>query len=164
MTVMSNGWATGAASAQAARCMRRLATLALLLPLVAGCADQKRVKPKQALRTSDMQTIDSSDAAPAPINPPPMVTDEGPAPKPKANVAQADAPPPPTAADEALRAALPFAPAIAMDPVDGSKISIRADTPQIDLKNRIYYFRSDENKRIFAANPDQFTKGLFSHL
>ena len=65
--------------------------------------------------------------------------------------------------DEALRAALPFAPAIALDPVDGSKISIRANTASFESKGRIYYFASEANKRTFAASPDQYLKGVFAH-
>ena len=111
-----------------------------------------------------MKTIDSADVRPAAIDPPPMLTDEAPPPKPKENVAQADAPPPPSQQDEVLRAALPFAPAIAMDPIDGSKISIRASTPTIEYKNKIFYFSSETNKRVFTSNPEQYTKGVFSHL
>jgi YHS domain-containing protein len=69
-----------------------------------------------------------------------------------------------TPEDEKLRATLPFSPAIAMDPVDGSKISIRATTPVLKYKNKIYFFSSETNKRAFVATPDQFTKGAFSHL
>ena len=93
-----------------------------------------------------------------------MLTEEAPPPKLKDNLAQADAPPPPTPQDEAVRAALPFAPAIGMDPVDGSKISIRASTPMTEYKNKIFYFSSEANKRTFTANPEQYLKGLFSHL
>jgi len=75
-----------------------------------------------------------------------------------------DAPPPPTAQDEAMRASLPFAPAIAMDAVDGSKISIRASTPTLEYKNKLYYFSSEDHKRQFLADPEQYTKGVFSHL
>jgi YHS domain-containing protein len=111
-----------------------------------------------------MRTIDTVDTRPQVLDPPPLVTDEGPAPKPKVDVAQPDAPPPPTEADEQFRAAMPFAPAIAMDPVDGSKISMRIGTPEAEYKGHIYYFSSEDNKRTFVANPDQFTKGVFSHL
>jgi YHS domain-containing protein len=113
---------------------------------------------------AEMKTIDSADVRPAVIDPPPMLADEAPPPKPKENVAQADAPPPASPQDEALRAALPFAPAIAMDPVDGSKISIRASTPTFEYKNKIFYFSSEPNKRTFTSNPEQYTKGVFSHL
>ncbi len=111
-----------------------------------------------------MQTVESVDARPTRLDPPPLLTDEGPAPKPKTKVAQQDAPPPASPQDEALRAALPFAPAIAMDPVAGSKISIRVNTPTTEYKGHIYYFSSEANKRTFMANPDQYTKGVFSHL
>jgi len=111
-----------------------------------------------------MRTIDSANVRPAPIDPPPMLTDEAPPLKPLNIVAQADAPPPPTPQDEALRASLPFSPAIAMDAVDGSKISIRASTPTVEYKNKLYYFSSEDHKRTFQANPEQYTKGLFSHL
>lgn len=110
-----------------------------------------------------MRTIDSADPRPAIVEPPPELTDEAPPPKPK-NLAEAQRTIPLTPQDERFRASLPFSPAIAMDPVDGSKISIRATTPKIEYKNRIYYFSSEANKRIFAASPEQFTKGAFSHL
>jgi YHS domain-containing protein len=54
---------------------------------------------------------------------------------------------------------LPFAPAIAMDPVDGSKVSIRPDTPWVEHKGRLYYFSSAKNKQIFVASPDTYLKG-----
>ena len=138
--------------------------LVLVMVLVAACRGSKSTSPQQPAVHSEMKTIDSGAVRPAVIDPPPMLTDEAPPPKPKENVAQADAPPPPTAQDEAVRAALPFAPAIAMDPIDGSKISIRASTPTFEYKNKIFYFSSEENKRIFQSNPEQYTKGVFSHL
>ena len=63
-----------------------------------------------------------------------------------------------------IRAALPFSPGIAMDPIDGSKISIRATTPIFEYKNRLYYFSSETNKRAFASNPEQFLKEGFTKL
>ena len=119
---------------------------------------------QKASAASDIQTVDSTDPRPAVIDPPPVLTDEGPAPKPKGGVLSEDAPPPPTAQDEALRASLPFAPAIALDPVDGSKISIRAGTPVADYKGHLYYFSSEATKRTFLASPDQYLKGAFAHL
>jgi YHS domain-containing protein len=53
---------------------------------------------------------------------------------------------------------LPFAPAIAMDPVDGSKVSISPDTPVTEYKNRLYYFSSAKNRQAFVANPDTYLK------
>jgi YHS domain-containing protein len=111
---------------------------------------------------NELQTIDSADIKPAPVQPPPVLTDEGPAPKPKTDVMSPDAPPPPTPQDEALRASLPFAPAIALDPVNGSKLSIRANTISYEFKGRIFYFSGEDSKRTFIANPTEFTKGVFS--
>jgi YHS domain-containing protein len=132
--------------------------------MVAGCRPASRASVTQPQGQAEVRTIDSSNVRPATIDAPPMLTDEAPPPKTSTNLAQADAPPPPTAQDEALRASLPFAPAIAMDAVDGSKISIRASTPTVEYKNKLYYFSSEEHKRTFVANPEEYTKGLFSHL
>ena len=88
-----------------------------------------------------------------------MLSEEAPAPKPK-NAAEAQNQIPLSEKDEQLRASLPFAPAIAMDPVDGSKISIRADTPQFEYKGRIFYFHSAENRATFQANPEQYAKAM----
>lgn len=57
---------------------------------------------------------------------------------------------------------LPFAPAIAMDPVDGSKVSITPDTPMVEHKDRIYYFSSAKNRQAFLANPDGYLKDKFA--
>jgi len=138
--------------------------LILVLVTVACGGAKKGAAPAQQAAHSEMKTIDSVVPRPAVVDPPPMLTDEAPPPKPKENVAQADAPPPPSQQDEVLRASLPFAPAIAMDPIDGSKISIRASTPTFEYKNKIFYFSSEENKKIFQSNPEQYTKGVFSHL
>ncbi len=156
---------------------RLLVLLAVLLAAAAAIACSRgEPRPGQAPvreaasrpatgSATDMQTMDNADMRPTVMDPPPMLTEVGaPTPKLKIDVARPDAPPPPTAADEALRASLPFTPAIAMDPVDGSKISIRTSTPMYEYKGRIFYFSSDEKKRTFAASPETYTKGLFSHL
>jgi YHS domain-containing protein len=132
--------------------------------MAAGCRPASQTSVAQPQAKAEMRTIDSSNVRPATIDAPQMLTDEAPPPKTSTNLAQADAPPAPTAQDEALRAGLPFAPAIAMDAVDGSKISIRASTPTVEYKNKLYYFSSEEHKRTFVANPEEYTKGLFSHL
>lgn len=137
--------------------MRSMAIF-LCCATVVACG-RSTARTQRARQTTEMQTIDSVQPEPVVIDPPPMLTDEGPAPKPKVDVTQPDAPPPPTPQDEALRASLPFAPAIGLDPVDGSKISIRASTPVTEYKNRIYYFSSEKNKRTFLANPEQYLKG-----
>jgi len=143
---------------------RLLMALAVLGSMTVACSRKAPAAEAKVKPTSEMRTIDSANVPTATIEPPPMLTDEAPPVKTIDNVAQADAPPPPTPQDEALRASLPFAPAIAMDAVDGSKISIRASTPTMEYKNKLYYFSSEDHKRQFAANPEQYTKGLFSHL
>ena len=136
----------------------------LLGAIAAGCARNPPANATRPKPNTELRTIDSSPPHLAPINPPPMLTDEAPPVKTVTGLAQADAPSPPTPQDEALRASLPFAPAIAMDPVDGSKISIRASIPTVEYKNKLYYFANEDHKRTFMANPEQYTKGLFSHL
>lgn len=134
--------------------------IAILLLLAAAC---RQSHPAAATRAKDeMRTLDSADARPALIEPPPVLTDEAPPPKPHDAVA-AQNQVPLTEADEQMRAHLPFAPAIGLDPVDGTKISIRANTPTYELKGRVYYFTSEENKRTFMASPQQYLKGAF-HL
>lgn len=140
--------------------MNKFATLLPLLAVVA-CHQPAR-RPARPAQTVQMQTIDSVDMRRTVVDPPPTLTDVGPAPKPKPN--QQSNAQPLDARDEAVRAALPFVPAIAMDPVDGSKISIRADTPTLELKGHIYYFSSVENKAKFMADPQSYLKGPFSHL
>ena len=139
--------------------MRRLIPLMLLLPI--GCAD---APPAQPVAAAEIRTINSAPPVPANLEPPPMLQDEAPPPKPKVMPWET-----PTAVvlspeDEKLRSSLPFSPAIAMDPIDGSKISIRAATPTHEYKGRIYYFSSEANKRTFAANPDPYLTGKFTRL
>lgn len=57
---------------------------------------------------------------------------------------------------------LPFSPAIAMDPVDGGKVSIRIDTPTFEYQGKVYYFTSEANRRSFTADPDKYSKGTLS--
>ncbi len=137
-------------------------TLVILTCLFVIACGRSTPRARRAPTKSDVQTVESVDARPTVLDPPPVLTDEGPAPKPKGDVLSADAPPPPTPQDEAVRASLPFAPAIAMDPVNGTKISIRAGTPTGEYKGHIFYFSSEANKRTFMANPDQFMKGVFA--
>jgi YHS domain-containing protein len=132
---------------------------AVLLLLAAACRQAQAPAARPHPKT-EMRTLDGADTRPVVIDPPPVLTDEAPPPKPH-DVTAAQNQIPLTEADEQLRARLPFAPAIGLDPVDGSKISIRANTPMFELKNRIYYFSSEENKRTFMANPAQYLKGVF---
>ena len=126
----------------------------LAAALAAGCGG-KPASPAAQKPKSEMSRIDHSDLRPVTIDTRTMLTDEAPPVKTVTGLAQADAPPPPTAADEALRASLPFTPAIAMDPIDGSKISIGASIPTVEYKNKLYYFANEHHKRAFTANPEQ---------
>jgi len=130
--------------------------------LLAACSRQAPAARRAQPVASEMKTIDTTPPQPAAVQPPPMLTDEAPPPKTSTNLMQADAPPPPTPQDEALRASLPFSPAIGLDPVDGTKISIRATTPTAELKGRVYYFVSEANKQTFMANPAPYLHGPFA--
>ena len=146
--------------------MRRSLSVVVLLTaasLSSHCG-RSTPAPGQSAQHSELRTIDTIDPKPTVLNPPPTLPDEGPALSAKVIAAQADNPAPLTEHDEQVRAQLPFVPAIGMDPVDGSKISIRATTPTLELKGRIYYFSSEETKQAFSANPAEFMKGSFSHL
>ncbi len=111
-----------------------------------------------------MQTINTVQAVPAPLDPPAMLNDEAPPPKPKVMPWETPTPIVFSPEDERLRASLPFSPAIGMDPIDGSKISIRATTPTFEYKGKIYYFSSEQNKQAFAANPEMYLKGGYMRL
>ena len=139
--------------------MRHALALGLVLILVASCND---APPSQtSAQRAELRTIDSAPPRPAQLDPPPVLSDEAPPLKPKT---VAENPVVLTPEDEKLRAQLPFSPAIAMDPIDGSKISIRAVTPTFEYKGKIYYFANETNKRTFAANPDGILKGGYTKL
>src|SRR5437764_8241756 len=73
------------------RTMPRLLAAALLL--AAACsAPPRETHVPQPGANAEMKTIDSAEIRPAVMDPPPMLTEEAPPPKPKENVAQADAP------------------------------------------------------------------------
>jgi YHS domain-containing protein len=144
--------------------MHRTLILIVLVTAALGCGRSSQ-NAAAAPATSEMRTIQSVDARPAVMDPPPVLANDSPTPKASqternagAEVVQL------TPEDEKVRNALPFAPAIAMDPVDGNKISIRATTPQFEYKGRVYYFGSPGNRAAFVANPESFTKGRFAHL
>jgi YHS domain-containing protein len=113
---------------------------------------------------ADMVSITDVPPKPAALDPPPVLQDEAPPPKPKALPWETPTPIIFTPDDDRVRASLPFTPAIAMDPVDGDKISIRATTPTFEYKGRIYYFSSAENLQKFKANPDSYLTGKFTKL
>jgi YHS domain-containing protein len=141
--------------------MRRTAVLLSAALTLAAC-DATTVPQPNA--QSEMRTINSAPPRPAVLDAPPTLQDEAPPPKPKVMPWETPTPIVFTPEDEKLRASLPFTPAIAMDPIDGSKLSIRAATPTFEYKGKIYYFSSEENKRTFVAKPDEYMKGAFTKL
>lgn len=139
--------------------MKRVPILILLAAALSACDSTP-----PPVQTANIQTINTVRPVPATLDPPPMLQDEAPAPKPKALPWETPTPIVFSPEDEKLRASLPFSPAIAMDPIDGGKISIRATTPTFEYKGKIYYFTNEENRRAFAANPEQYLKGGFLRL
>ena len=139
--------------------MRRLLIFAAL-----GLFACDSTPPATQQASLQMQTVDSTPARPAELSPPPMLQDEAPPPKPKAMPWETPTPIVFTPEDEKLRSSLPFSPAIAMDAVDGEKISIRASTPTLEYKGKIFYFANAANKAKFVAAPDQYIKAGFTNL
>lgn len=137
--------------------MRRTILSFLVLALI-GC-EQQAVQSKQPV---EIRTVDNSPMKSIPVEPLPQLAEE-------ATVLRPQAPSPspsrrpnasPTPADSAeARPQMPFAPLIAMDPVDGSKVSIRVETPTTEYKNRLYYFGSEANRKAFVAEPEKYLKG-----
>jgi len=144
--------------------MRRLLVLTVATAL-AACDSAPPAQPRNRAQASSsrVETITTVRPQPAPLDPPPTLVDESPPPKPK--VLPGGGPAPIfSAEDERLRASLPFTPAIAMDPVDGSKISLRANTPTLEYKGVLYYFANDANKRLFVNDPDRALRGGYLRL
>ena len=138
--------------------MRRIAIVLAFLS-AAACSRAPRQQQLEAQQAAEMRTIDNVDPHGTVNDAPPMLTDEAPPPKPKTMPWETPTPVVMTPEDEKLRGALPFSPAIAMDPINGDKISIRASTPTFEYKGKIYYFSSEENRRTFVANPEGIIKG-----
>ena len=139
--------------------------LAVFMALAALACNSQPAKPTPAEQAkSEMRTINDVQPQPAKLVPPPMLTDEAPPPKPKVLPWETQTPIVFSPEDEQLRASLPFTPAIAMDPVNGNKISIRATTPTFEYKGKIYYFEDEANKRTFTANPAPYLTGKFTKL
>ena len=141
--------------------MRRFLAIALLLG--AAC-DSAPPSQQTSAQRAELRTIDSVPPRPAQLEQPPVLSDEAPPPKPKAMPWETPTPIVFSPEDEKVRASLPFTPAIAMDPIDGSKISIRAVTPTFEYKGKIYYFSNEANRRTFMANPEAILKGGFMKL
>ena len=143
--------------------MRQSLLSALILST--ACMGTPAATPEsEQQQLAEMKTIETVDPRPAVIDPPLLLQDEAAPPKPLGQPWEPPRPVELTPEDEALRASLPFTPAIAMDPVAGSKISITAKTPIFEFKGRLYYFESEENKRAFTANPSSFLTGKFTRL
>lgn len=133
--------------------MKQSATLAALALLLSACQAEETPGPA-------IVTIDKAPAQIMPVELPPQVDEEVTAviPKNMMNLTAAERARIEAAAQDE-RVVLPFAPAIAMDPVDGQKVSIRKNTPTFEYKKKIYYFTSETNRRMFMANPETYTKG-----
>jgi YHS domain-containing protein len=140
--------------------LMRYAALLAVLVLLAGC----NAGPAQQADAAELQTIHNTPPRPAQLEQPLLLLDEAPPPKPKALPWEKPVPIVFSPEDERFRGSLPFSPAIAMDPVDGSKISMRSTTPTYEYKGRIYYFSSEANRSTFVASPDQFLTGRFTNL
>lgn len=132
---------------------------------VAGCA---RDASPDGENEVEIATIENSPTELRPIRKPPMIEfDRGPAPALEGEDETSDEEPSQSGESEESEAAhwtqdLPFSPKIAMDPIDGSKLSIRSSTPIAEYKGRVYYFSSEANKREFIRSPDEFLSGAFA--
>ncbi len=143
----------------------RAHSLLIVTLLFAACAPQSAQSSDPADAAINVRTMASVQPKPVVLDPPPMLQNDAPIPKASQTERNAGAAPALlTEKDEELRSKLPFAPAIAMDPVDGNKISILATTPTFEFKGKIYYFSSAEHRATFVAAPEQFTKGSLSNL
>ena len=134
--------------------MRAMAAMACLALLLACGGDA----PGGTAEPLEVRTIESTPIRNAAVQPPPTIEDP-------ALPQRGTMPPPtstsnePTKADELkAKTNLPFTPAIAMDPVDGSKVSITAETPVVSYEDKWYYFGSEENRREFLRNPVEHAK------
>jgi len=143
--------------------MRHLLIITAAALALAAC-DAGPGSSSQANASAGIATINSMPPQPAPLQGPPMLQDEAPPPKPKVMPWETPKPIVFSPEDEKLRASLPFSPAIAMDPIDGSKISMLSTTPTFEYKGKIYYFQNEENRKIFMGNPEQALKGGFMKL
>ncbi|HSN68686.1 MAG TPA: YHS domain-containing protein [Thermoanaerobaculia bacterium] len=151
---------------------RALSILAIALPaLLSAACDNPAATQEQPL---EMQTVESAAPRLSAIDPPPMlqdnlpqraaVTTPKPAGEPAGGAKPGDTKPATPSAEDEMKAKtnLPFTPLIAMDPVDGSKVSITPDTPVYSYKDRWYYFSSAANKATFRANPEVYATGSLS--
>lgn len=135
----------------------------LTLSLLTGCSDPSGA---DAQETTEITTLETSPPELRPVIDPPQIEfDSGPAPALEVEGSGTGTQTAEAGEEEEMSpwvSDLPFSPKIAMDPVDGSKISIRAETPIAEYKGRIYYFGSEANRREFIRGPDQFLSGPFA--
>ena len=145
----------------------RTSALMIAVLMTAACGLETE-RPQQAV---EMRTINNTPPQPLPPEPSPELDGyvaEVPLPLPDVAPAGEDVVDPAndTAAMERQMEArtikLPFAPAIAMDPVDGQKVSITPQTLTVEYKNKIYYFNSAANRAAFSASPDQYLTGALA--
>jgi YHS domain-containing protein len=134
-------------------------TTVVLLALIAasGC-NLQRAPQQQPANPIEIRTVDNTPIQPMPVEKPPMVTQQESAPVLRKADQQNEAARKAHEASLQKRVELPFAPAIAMDPVDGGKVSIRSDTPIHEFEGKLYYFTSEANKRAFIASPETYLK------
>ena len=133
--------------------------------LLFGCEQQT----PQFEQAQDIRTIENSEMQSIPIESLPVIREEsmelqptqtetvdgGKKPRPRATPVDKEG----REKELQSKMELPFAPLIAMDPVDGSKVSIRVETPTAEYKDRLYYFSTNENRRAFEADEEKFLKG-----
>lgn len=139
----------------------------LLAFLLAGCTGDTAANESEGV---EITTIENHPTALKTIGKPQMIEfDGGPAPAALGETADTEEPsdedePLPNSEEESSQWTenLPFSPKIAMDPVDGSKISIQRLTPTAEYKGRVYYFSSEGNRSEFIRNPDDYLSGAFS--
>jgi YHS domain-containing protein len=140
--------------------MRKFVMIAAAVLLAVSCGQQKPAPPPAA--TDGIQTLENNGVRVMPVDPPPMISEQDTLPKPKPLVSVPGAKPEPTFDESSKLIELPFAPAIAMDPVNGDKVSIRSDTPMLEYKNHVYYFSGADTRAEFAQNPDGYSKGAMA--
>lgn len=132
--------------------MRRVHAAQLLALLALACGG---TGPDQPQPVQPVQTIENTQPASLPVQEPPTVNEEVPLVIPKYATPQEIEQ---IRAQAKMKVELPFSPAIAIDPVDGSKVSIRSNTPMTEYKKKLYYFGSEATKRTFDASPEQYAK------
>ncbi|HVR42450.1 MAG TPA: YHS domain-containing protein [Thermoanaerobaculia bacterium] len=133
----------------------RMRTAVSILLLLALSACEELPARREPVR---MQTIENTPPTKVRVDPPPMLEEQALPARQAVRSPRGKSPDAGPTPEEELKAKtnLPFAPAIAMDPVDGSKMSITVDTPIYSYEGRWYYFSSEANRRAFRANPKQY--------